>query len=171
VVRDRGEHAQATARAAVAGATQRALLMDWLASARFRVQQGQQFEGVDQEQDGKERDQILFPTTAVTPVEGTYTVVGLFIDVDPETPERGLVAELTGETASSAAQRLELVPQADALRIRYLPGVPGQFEWTDGWTGTNQLPRGLEISLEPAAGDTLPVLLRLPLRVALGARW
>jgi prepilin-type N-terminal cleavage/methylation domain-containing protein len=171
MVRDRGEQAQAAARVAVGGAAQRALLMDWLASARFRVQQGQQFEGVDREMEGRERDLIMFPTTAVTPVEGAFTVVGLFIDADPETPEQGLVAELAGTTSSAAPQRLELVPQADVMRVRYLPGVPGQADWMDGWSGNNQLPRGVEISLEPAPGDTLPSLLRLPLRVALGARW
>ncbi|MGH7467666.1 MAG: prepilin-type N-terminal cleavage/methylation domain-containing protein [Longimicrobiales bacterium] len=170
-VRDRGEHAEASARGAVAGATQRALLMDWLSSARFRAPAGQQFEGVDQEEDGKARDMLLFPTTAVTPLDGAYTIVGLYIDEDPETPEQGLVAELTGVVPGQAERRMQLVPQADVLHIRYLPGSPTQSDWMDGWNGQNRLPRGVEIVLEPAPGDTLPVLLRLPMRVALGARW
>jgi hypothetical protein len=66
---------------------------------------------------------------------------------------------------------MELVPQAHSLSIRYLSGVPGEIDWSDGWTGRNQLPRGVEIVIEPAPGDTLPALLRLPLRVAMGARW
>jgi hypothetical protein len=57
------------------------------------------------------------------------------------------------------------------MNVRYLDAVPGMTEWTDGWSGRNQMPRGVELVLEPVAGDTLPTLLRLPIRVALGARW
>jgi prepilin-type N-terminal cleavage/methylation domain-containing protein len=170
-VRERGQHAETMGRVAVAGATQRALLMDWLSSARFRASTGQQFEGVDQEEDGKQRDMLLFPTTAATPLDGAFTVVGLYIDSDPETPEQGLVAELTGVTAGQLERRMQLVPQADAFQIRYLPGTATQSDWIDGWNGRNQLPRGVELVLEPVPGDTLPLLLRMPIRVALGARW
>jgi prepilin-type N-terminal cleavage/methylation domain-containing protein len=170
-VRDRGEHAEGSARVMVGGATQRELLMDLLANARLRAPGGEQFEGVDQEENGQPLDQIMFPTTAATPLESAVTVVRLAIDVDPETPEEGLVAEMTGATLGQPAQRVVLVPQAASLNVRYLDAVPGMTEWTDGWSGRNQMPRGVELVLEPVRGDTLPTLLRLPIRVALGARW
>jgi prepilin-type N-terminal cleavage/methylation domain-containing protein len=170
-VHDRGQQSEAATRVAVAGATQRALLMDLLANARLRAPAGEQFEGIDQEEDGLERDLLMFPTTAETPLDGPFTVVRLLIDTDPETPEVGLVAELTGVVLGAEPRRMELVPEAQSLSIRYLSGVPGEIDWSDGWTGRNQLPRGVEIVIEPVPGDTLPALLRLPLRVALGARW
>jgi prepilin-type N-terminal cleavage/methylation domain-containing protein len=170
-VRDRGEQAEASARVAVGGATQRALLMDMLANARLRAPGGEQFEGIDQDEGGRAFDQMMFPTTAATPIEGAVTLVRLAIDDDPETAEEGLVAEMTGPVLGQTPQRMVLVPNAASLSIRYLDAVPGTSEWTDGWTGRNQLPRGVELVIEPVAGDTLPTLLRLPIRVALGARW
>jgi prepilin-type N-terminal cleavage/methylation domain-containing protein len=170
-VHDRGIEAETSARVAVAGATQRALLMDWLMSARYRAPAGEQFNGEDLDESGVSRDRIFFPTTAPTPLEGGFTVVGLYIDTDEETPERGLVAEMTGVVLGAEERRMELVPQADAMEIRYLPNIAGEIEWGDGWTGRNELPRGIEIILSAAAGDTLPSLLRLPIRVALGARF
>jgi prepilin-type N-terminal cleavage/methylation domain-containing protein len=168
-VRERGDQTEEAARAGVAGATQRALLMDWLENARRRTPAGEQFEGIDQEENEKERDMLLVPTTAATPLDGPFTLVGLYIDDDPETPERGLVAELTGPILGQTERRMELVPQADAMRIRYLTSSGSQTEWADGWSGREDLPRGVEIVLEPAQGDTLPRLLRLPIRIALGA--
>jgi prepilin-type N-terminal cleavage/methylation domain-containing protein len=168
-VRERGEHAEEAARVGVAGATQRALLMEWLENARGRTPAGEQFEGIDQEEHDKQRDMLLLPTTAATPLEGPFTLVGLYIDDDEETPEKGLVAELTGPVLGQTEQRMELVPQADAMRIRFLISAGSQAEWMDGWTGRDQLPRAVEITLEPAQGDTLPRLLRLPIRVVLGA--
>jgi prepilin-type N-terminal cleavage/methylation domain-containing protein len=170
-VHDRGERAEEESRVAVGGATQRALLMDWLAAARFRAPAGEQFEGEDVAEEGKKLDTVFFPTTAATPLEGAVTIVGLYIDDDPETPEQGLVAEMTGPVLGSTERRMELVPQAAQLEIRYLPNIAGEVEWTDGWTGRNELPRGVELKIIPAEGDTLPALLRLPIRVAVGARW
>ena len=170
-VHDRGERAEIESRVAVAGATQRALIMDWLASARYRSPNGQQFQGDDVEEDNKKKDKIVFPTTAASPLEGSVTVVGLYIDEDPETPETGLIAELTGVVLGEPVRRMELVPQAAELNIRYLPNVAGEVDWQDGWAGRNELPRGVEITIIPAMGDTLPALLRLPIRAAVGARW
>ena len=170
-VRDRGERAEEESRVAVGGAAQRALLMDWLAAARFRAPAGEQFQGNDVVENGDTLDTLRFPTTAATPLEGAVTVVGLSIDTDPETPEQGLVAELTGVVLGAEVRRMELVPQAVGLNIRYLPNVAGEVEWTDGWNGRNELPRAVELTIKPAPGDTLPVLMRLPLRVAVGARW
>lgn len=176
VVQDRGAAVEVSSRTALAGATQRKLLMDWLINARYEAPTGEQFEGMEGEApDGTPQDLLLFPTTARTPLNNRSTVVGLYIDEDPETPERGLVAEMTGLTFSAAPRRMELVPSAGGMQIRYLPEAEGQAAaaggpvlWVDAWSGGG-LPRGVEITLLPVAGDTLPPLLRLPLRVALAS--
>jgi prepilin-type N-terminal cleavage/methylation domain-containing protein len=166
-VQDHSVRAEEVTRVAVGGAAQRSMLLDWLAGARFRAPTSEQFEGIEADEKGEPTDHILFPTTARTPLDGWSTVVGLYIDDDAETPERGLVAELTGSTFGAEPRRVELVPQAGSMQIRYLPDVDGQTEWVDGWV-QNGLPRGIEITLFPSAGDSLPLLLRYPLRVALG---
>jgi hypothetical protein len=49
-----------------------------------------------------------------------------------------------------------------------MAGAPG-IEWLDGWITTQtRLPRAVEIVLEPARGDSLPLLLRYPIRVTMG---
>jgi prepilin-type N-terminal cleavage/methylation domain-containing protein len=167
-VADLGDRAEDAAREAVAGATQRGLLVEWLAGARMRASTGETFEGVQQEERGRVVDLLLFPTTARTPLGGTSAVIGLYIDQDEETPERGLVAELSGMTFGTELRRMELVPEAAMMRIRYLAEGRGLDEWEDSWTARNRLPRLIEITLFPAPGDSLPLLLRHPLRVAPG---
>ena len=167
-VRDRGLHAEDAARVALSGATQRALLMDWLTNARLAAPAGENFVGEDHEVNNKPMDTLFFPTTARTPLDGTHTIIGLYIDEDPETPETGLVAEMVGVVLGSEERRMELVPAAGAMNIRYRPDADGDFEWSESWGNNSQLPRGIEITLYPVDGDTLPQLLRLPIRVALG---
>ena len=165
-VSDRSRHAEDATLAAVGGATQRALLYDWLAGARFRASTGEHFEGLPDDRGGELMDVLMFPTTARTPLDVPLSVVMLYIDVDPATPERGLVAEISGPPVTSEPQRMELVPQAGRIRIRYLSAGAGAA-WETSWVLRNELPRLVELSLEPAAGDSLPLLLRYPVRVSL----
>jgi hypothetical protein len=153
---------------AVSGATQRGLIVEWLAGARLRAVTGERFEGMQNDEGGELIHQLVLPTTARTPLGVTSSVIGLFIDHDPDTPERGLVAELTGATFGETARRMELVPEAGELYIRYLTDVDGMAVWSDTWSGRNRLPRLVEITLEPAPGAVLPLLLQFPIRVALG---
>ena len=81
---------------ALTGATTRRLLTDWLGESRLRVsRRGEYFQGLDGEERGSPSDELIFPTTASTPLGVGTTVVRLYIDRDEDTPERGLVAELT----------------------------------------------------------------------------
>jgi prepilin-type N-terminal cleavage/methylation domain-containing protein len=164
-VADRSRHAEDAMLVTVGGATQRALLVDWLTGARYRAPTGEQFEGLPDDRGGELMDVLMFPTTARTPIDAPMSVVILFVDVDPATPERGLVAELTG-IVTAEPRRLELVPQAARMRIRYLPDGAGA-QWETSWVSRTALPRLVELSLEPAAGDSLPLLLRYPIRVSL----
>ncbi|HUG26106.1 type II secretion system protein, partial [Piscinibacter sp.] len=84
-VSDRAAHAEDATRAAIGGAAQRALLVDWLSGARFRAPSGEQFEGMEEDINGETTDLLLLPTTARTPLGGSTTVIGLYIDTDPDT--------------------------------------------------------------------------------------
>jgi prepilin-type N-terminal cleavage/methylation domain-containing protein len=168
VVHDRSVEMEQHDVVAAAGASQRDLLIDWIAGARLTAVTSEPFDGQEDEKSGVPRDALLIPTTARTPLEGFTTVMGLYIDDDPETPEQGLVAEMTGVQLGAEPRRFELAHQADGMNIRYLPNVP-KAVWVDGWQEQGELPRAVEITLTPARGDTLPALLRLPIRVAIGA--
>ena len=154
---------------ALRGATSRNLLTEWLGEARFRVgRRGMTFQGLDDEVYGAETDEMIFPTTASTPLGVGTTVVRLFIDLDESTPARGLVAELT-ELPTDEPRIVELVPEAGSLTLRYLLPIEGTVgEWIDGWI-SNRLPQAIELVLGPNQYDSLPPLLRYPLLVPLEA--
>jgi prepilin-type N-terminal cleavage/methylation domain-containing protein len=164
----RAEHAEQATVSVTSGAAQRELIVEWLRGAQFRSPTGEEFAGLEQDEEGNLEDLLLFPTTSQSPIEGSMTVVGLYIDKDPETPERGLVAELTGMKFGEEPRRMELVPEAGVLLVRYLNiSADGFSEWVEQWQSRRQLPAMVEIILEPAEGDSLPRLLRYPIRVAL----
>jgi prepilin-type N-terminal cleavage/methylation domain-containing protein len=166
-VRDRADAAEIASATALHGATTRQLLTEWLWGARLRVSnQAWPIQGVDLEEQGVPSDELLFPTTARTPLHVRQTLVRLFIDRDEETPETGLVAELQARQQDEP-RRVELVPQAGALNLRFLPDLP-DAEWIDFWMGQSDLPKAIELVVLPAAGDSLPALLRYPLLVPLG---
>jgi len=166
-VQDRADATDEAARTAIGGAAQRAMLVEWLENARASAPTGENFTGLQSEDPAIERDLLLVPTTARTPGGHGASVVGLYIDDDPLTPERGLVAELTGPTVGQEPRRMEIVPQAGSMQIRYLPDAD-DAEWVDTWS-TGTLPRGIEVTLGAAPGDSLPIMLRHPIRVAPGA--
>ncbi len=164
---DRSSAAEADAQVALSGATARELLVDWVSNARLQApNNGGGFQGVNGEDQGLTSDELDFPTTAVTPLHVRNSMVRLYIDTDPDTPEYGLVAELK-QREQDDPRRVELVPQAAGLEIRYLPDVAQTLEWEESWEGQNALPRAVELTLTPAAGDSLPLLLRYPIRVTL----
>jgi prepilin-type N-terminal cleavage/methylation domain-containing protein len=167
-VGDRAKQAEAATVSALEGVAARELLVEWLTGARLRSGTAGSFQGTDnEERGGHADDQLLFPTTARTPLHVRNTVVRLYVDRDDETPEVGLVAELT-ERIQDEPRRVELVPQVVGLDIHYLPESADAFEWQPEWLGRNQLPRAVELVLQVASGDTLVALLRYPIRVALG---
>jgi prepilin-type N-terminal cleavage/methylation domain-containing protein len=166
-VNDRSAEAEQASVAALEGSAPREMLASWLSGARLQAaNRAGVFDGIDGDDQGKDSDELTFPTTARTPLGVRNSVVRLFIDDDDETPERGLVAELR-ERLQDEVRRVELVPQAATLQIRYLPNVPNAVEWQDNWQSQGQLPRAIELTLTPVAGDSLPLMLRLPLRVTL----
>ena len=154
---------------ALRGATSRNLLTEWLGEARYRVgRRGETFQGLDAEVYGTATDELIFPTTASTPLGVGIAVVHLYIDDDNSTPEQGLVAALT-ELATDEPRVVELVPEAGSMEISYLLPVEGTVgEWVSGWI-SNRLPGAIRLTLGPSRVDSLPPLLRHPLLVPLEA--
>jgi len=153
---------------ALRGATTRRLLIGWLSEARLQAyRRGPVFQGFDLEERGTSSDELNFPTRASTPLGVGTTIVRLFIDRDEQTPQRGLVAELT-ERLSDEPRVVELVPEAGALEINYLMPIEGSTgEWLPTWVDSRRLPKAIRLALSAAAPDTLPSLLRYPILVAL----
>jgi len=166
-ISDSDEPVDVASALALRGATTRNLLTEWLGEARYQTgRRGVPFQGTDGEEYGTESDELIFPTTASTPLGVGTTVVRLFIDNDRDTPERGLVAELT-ELPADVPRLVELVPEAGSLELKYLLPIEGTMgEWMDGWF-SNRLPQAILLTLGPNRYDTLPPLLRYPLLVPL----
>ena len=166
-VRDRSEHVMAETSLMLEGATARTTLIEWLGMARLQASElNAAFSGLDAVESDLPSDEVTFPTRARTPLGTPTTVVRLFVDTDFETPERGLVAEFVGALGAEP-RRMELVSNVTGMRIRYLPDVAGDVEWSESWVGQSELPRAIEISLDGRPPDSLPALLTLPIRVPL----
>jgi hypothetical protein len=168
----RATHAEAATAAALEVANTRQLLVDWLAGARLRASNGTDgFQGLDVAYEGWPDDILLFPSTTATHLGAGEAIIRLYIDRSEDTPERGLVAELTVQRGLPS-RVVELVPGAGGLQLRYLGEPIGGLpqEWLEQWTTRNQLPRGLELTIVPARDAVLHPLLLYPIRVTLGLR-
>ena len=165
---DREEPVDVVSAVALRGATTRSLLVGWLSQARLQAyRRGPVFQGYDAEERGAPSDELNFPTVASTPLGVGTSIVRLFIDRDEQTPQRGLVAELT-ERASDEPRVVELVPEAGTLEINYLMAIEGSTgEWVPTWVDSRTLPKAIRLTLAATAPDTLPSLLRYPILVAL----
>lgn len=166
-VQDRSDHIAASGDRALEGAASRAAIVEWLSAAGLRSSElSIEFVGSDARELGLPADEITFPTRAPTPRRVPVTGIRLFIDVDPLTRERGLVAHFTG-MLGEAPTPMEIAPQATNLFIRYLPVSDIDVEWQESWTAQGQLPRAVEIVLGDNPADPLPALLKMPIRVPL----
>lgn len=168
---DHRHRAAGAAEDVVRAAAIRATLVSWLAGARLTADEGgPEFRGIDGVQGSHDDDDLSFLTTAPTSLGPAHTLVRLYIDRDNDTPERGLTAEMV-EWRGTRAERVELIPQATALDIRYLSSVPGDRYWAPSWISRTVLPAGVEVSIRADAEEEIPPLLRLPvLAVLAGAR-
>jgi prepilin-type N-terminal cleavage/methylation domain-containing protein len=165
-IADRKQIIEESTDEAVRAASVRATLTDWLAGARLDIQSSQEvFRGLDGVSDELPDDQLTFLTAARTPLGERETVVGLFIDRDEATPERGLVAELS-DRRRSAVRRLELLPAASSLDLHYLSGMLGNRRWLPSWISSSVMPVGIQATVGAAPPDTLPPLFRLPIVVS-----
>ena len=145
----------------------RRTLIGWLEGARLQVDQnGPLFRGLDGVYRGIPDDELSFLTTSLGSPRAGEPVVRLHIDRDSLTPERGLTAEVSG---SNGMERIEIEPRAAGLDLRYSTSALGQTEWLPSWISSSVLPLGVEVTVLPEPGDSLPPLLRLPIVVPIGA--
>ena len=126
------------------------------------------FELLDQQRRGHPADELLFTTTAETPLGAGETTIHLYVDDDDRTPERGLVAEL-GAAPGDVATRIELDPEVGELDIRCLTDLAGRRQWVPSFLSSQLVPRGIEIRLRARPGETLHRLLAMPIRVVVEA--
>lgn len=126
------------------------------------------FELLDQQRRGHPGDELLFTTTAETPLGLGETTVHLYVDDDERTPERGLVAEL-GPMPGDVTTRVELDPAVAELDVRCLTDLAGQRRWVPSFLSSQLVPRGIELRLRARSGEQLHPLLGMPIRVAVEA--
>ena len=160
------QHAEQATDAVWRAAAVRRTITTWLAGATLAVSPDvADFRGVDGEREHVDDDAITFRTNATTPLGTAETVVTLVIDHDDATPETGLIA-LLEEPHGARRATIVLEPHAVALDAQYLSGVSGATRWSTSWISTSVLPRGIELTVSAARGDSLPPLLRVPLVVS-----
>jgi prepilin-type N-terminal cleavage/methylation domain-containing protein len=163
------EAAVATTRAAAVRRT----LVGWLEGAHgalspFAGGSIASFQLHDRTSHGRARDELLFSTSAETPLGTGETLVRLYVDEDDRTPERGLVADLLAWPGGPSA-RLELDSTVAELDVRCLTDLLSPRGWTPSYMSSQVVPRGVELRLRSAPRDDLHPLLRLPIRVAIEA--
>ena len=166
-VLDHRERVTAATAATTEAAAIRRSLIAWIAGARVAPgEEGGSFQGMDAEHRGAPDDDLLFLTGAPNPLGGP-ALVRLYVDRDPRTSERGLVAELW-EWRGTRTQRVAVEARVAGVEARYLTGITGERRWLPSWISDRALPAAVELRLVAAEPDTLPALLRLPITVPLG---
>ena len=167
---DHGRRLNATGDPTERAAAARRTIVSWLEGARVAVSTSDagasaSFQVLDLSRGGRATDELLFQTTASTPLGIGETLVRLHVDDDDRTPERGLIAELSG-TAVTPPLRVELDADVAAMDVRCLTDLLGGRRWIASWLSSSLLPLGVELTLRPVRGRQLHPLLRLPILVA-----
>lgn len=166
---DRAQHMETATKTTLEGVAARDMLVTWLSGARVRSQtMNVFFQGVERETGGFPDDELILPTVAATHLNAP-TTVRLYIDREPATPQRGLVAELWTELDVEPVI-LEILPDAVGLAVSFLPETGGE-EWLTEWPARQVLPRAVELLVLGDGAEALPVAFQLPIRVPLEARW
>ncbi len=150
----------------------RATLANWLTNARLTTEEDEVvFRSVDRPsrlgRDDRPTADLVFLTSADSPVSSHGTVVHLFIARDSE--GTGLTAELS-EWRGRRSARLQLEPSIDGMSVEFSSSLNGRSEWTSSWVSSTLLPPFARLTFWPRHSDSLAPLLRLPLVVRLDAR-
>lgn len=149
----------------------RRTIVSWLEGARVSLSSSGagasgSFQVLDLSRRGRATDELLFQTTATTPLGSGETLVRLYVDNDDRTLERGLIAELSG-TAGTQPLRMELDTDVAEMEVRCLTDLLGSRRWIASWMSSSLLPLGIELTLRPAPRGALHPLLHLPILVAM----
>jgi prepilin-type N-terminal cleavage/methylation domain-containing protein len=162
---DARERAQAAVDPVVRAMATRSVLQHVLQNAIVTGRNGPVFQGSNTGTAGN--DQILFLATSAPPFIDRPVLVRLYVDGDGNTPEQGLMLELT-DTDLSWSNRFELARPAVALFSRYLVSDSISTRWQPTYVSPLELPAGIEIRLQLARHDSVALLLETPLLVRLG---
>jgi prepilin-type N-terminal cleavage/methylation domain-containing protein len=148
-------------------ASVRRTLTGWLSGAMLRADGfGAEFRGLDGLDDGFDDDELAFRSGNTLGPEWEESAVRLYVDRDPSTPERGLVAEV-GPAQGTARERVELVAGASGLQVSYLSALSREPVWLPSWISTTVMPRAIQLQVA-GPPDSIPPLLRLPVLITLG---
>ena len=126
------------------------------------------FELLDMKRRGHPADELLFTTSAPTPLGTSDAMVRLYVDEDDRTPERGLVADLTAWPGDRPL-RIQLDSAVTGLDVRCLTDLSGSSRWLPSFLSSQAVPRGIQLRLLSAPTATLDPLLGIPIRVAVEA--
>ena len=126
------------------------------------------FQLLDRTVQGRARDELLFTTSASTPLGTGDALVHLYVDGDQRSAQRGLVAELS-EYPGGPGMRMQLDSTVTELDVRCLTDLVGTRRWMPSFLSSDVVPRGVELRLRSAGAEALHPLLRLPIRVVVEA--
>ena len=126
------------------------------------------FELLDMRDHGRAADQLLFTTSAPTPLGSGDALVRLYVDSDPRTAERGLVADISAWPGAPVT-RLQLDSTVTEMDARCLTDLAGSPRWLPTFLSSQAVPRGVELRLRASHPGELAPLLELPIRVAVEA--
>lgn len=126
------------------------------------------FELLDLKRRGHAADELLFTTSAPTPLGTSDALVRLYVDDDERTPERGLVAELTAWPGDRPL-RVQLDSAVTGMEVLCLTDLSGSGKWLPSFLSPQAVPRGIQLQLQSAAMAPIDPLLQLPIRVSVEA--
>jgi hypothetical protein len=167
-VADHSARADEATREAQRASAIRSAIARWLADARITGETtGTAFRGLDGLYGEFADDELVFLTSAQTPMGEAGGLVRLYVDRDDETPEQGLVAEFSDSNGLGRAP-LVLVSDAVALDIRYATTTTGGRRWLPSWVSSTVLPSAVEIGIGAGGETELHPLLEHPILVSIG---
>lgn len=111
---------------------------------------------------------LTLTTTASTPATAPSTRLRLYVDGDPNTPERGLCIEYQTSPTVPIVRR-ELDSTVTAMTVEFLDGTT--HRWLRASQGATPPALAVRVTLssaDPARVDSLPAILRLPIVRASG---
>jgi prepilin-type N-terminal cleavage/methylation domain-containing protein len=146
----------------------RATIANWLSNARLTVEEDEViFRSVDdrKQPDGPPRADLVFLTSARTPVSNHGTIVHLFVARD-STGGHGLMADLTEWRGRRHITR-QLEASVNGLSAEFVSSTGDGAQPTSSWVSSTILPISIRLRLSSAAPDLLEPLLRMPLAMVL----
>lgn len=146
----------------------RTMIANWLSNARLTVEEDDViFRSIDDRKlrDDQARADLVFLTSARTPVSDHGTIVHLFVAHDSG-GSRGLMADLAEWRGRRRVLR-QLEPSIAGMSAEFLSSAGSGAEATSSWVSSTILPASVRLRFSTAKSDSLEPLLRIPVSVML----